>query len=163
MNLGARRYEAAPVEPPANQDLHSGSAAINTSIFGRNSPIQNNTLNLNIKTNAQHQLDVTLHQTQREDPDNTIDLPLSNKGERKLRQSQTHIKNQHEVEHNSSVAAGTSSSISQKQAPGPRGPSSQFMIEDIKLFRDFVLYYNKSRFKKLKAQKHAKNDVILMN
>lgn len=37
------------------------------------------------------------------------------------------------------------------------------MIEDIKLFRDFVLYYNKPRFKKLKAQKHAKNDLILLN
>ena len=24
VNLGSRRYEGAPVEPPANQDLHSG-------------------------------------------------------------------------------------------------------------------------------------------
>lgn len=37
------------------------------------------------------------------------------------------------------------------------------MIDDIKLFRDFVLYYNKSRFKKLKAKKHMKNDLIFLN
>lgn len=113
INLGSLGYNGLLAEPPANQDLHSGSsAAIATSVFGRNSPIPPNTLNLNIKTDTQHQLDITLQQSQREDPDNTIDLPLSNKGERKRRQSHAHVKNQPEVERNSSVAAGSSSSIS---------------------------------------------------
>lgn len=59
---------------------------------------------------------------------------------------------------NDSIAAGTSSSFTANRIGGQQ---NQFMIDDIRLFRDFVLYYNKNRFKKYKY-KHM-NDQIFLN
>jgi hypothetical protein len=51
-----------------------------------------------------------------------------------------------------SIAAGTSSASNGTHQFKSSLPNStaQFMIDDIRLFRDFVLYYNKNRFKKHK-------------
>lgn len=48
-----------------------------------------------------------------------------------------------------SIAAGTSSSGTGAPHKQPMS-QAQFMIDDIRLFRDFVLFYNKNRFKKYK-------------
>jgi hypothetical protein len=54
------------------------------------------------------------------------------------------------------IAAGTSSSVTITNKNFFPQKSAEFMIDDIRLFRDFVLYYNKNRFKKYRYQ--ALND-----
>lgn len=93
----------------------------------------------------------------------TVEAEVS-KDQLKFRDSHTNEKAGQETI--SSVAAGTSSSISQKRdssTPAALSPSSQFMIEDIQLFRDFVLYYNKNRFKKFRNLNKTHDDQIFLN